>query len=1008
MEYYVHSAYKRHPGMLTIGLIPENSANEPQNRMRTGVFEAARKYNVNVICFTHLEAVTKNAKSYGHEEEQYQHSHIKLQQLIEEFELDGIMFLGWAILFQGESLARFQQRFSHIPILSLGKGQPNIPSTLFNSEPYVEELVLHLIREHGRKKVVFVESWLEDNRKRGYITALKDNELYSSDLFISSSDLKGVSLSERAQRTLEILIDERKVEFDGIILNRAEESIMIIELLKKRGIRVPEDVSVTAYEDDISLQFADPPVTTIYFPFREIGYSGCEQMIQLLTEGKTPLHNLVTGHILYRESCGCRQGGNLTDYSEYDKDLFHQSTDLQQIEASFRRTLESGSNEFLVTLQDQLNQRKNNSNNYQRVISVLRKKYAHTHASEPLEAMKVENLWHAARIMVSQSENSWIANNMLKKRKVDRTLEEFSQSLLNTFSIPKIMEVLEFNLGILNIHSCNIFLSDTSKQDYNYSTHIYGFSEYQGMLIKAERIQTKAYNHQFINKGDKARILVVSLLQVDRNDVGFIYFEPGPLEGNLYLRLAIQLSNALIGTIMVDKLTQEILLRTEKEAQLSYYAHYDMVTTLLNRRSFYEGIRQIDVNSKFYIFYIDVDGFKNVNDSLGHDVGDLVLNEISERIKLVLKGHVVAFPKKELILRGAEEAESIFRIGGDEFTAIVRYIEDMEELNQLASQLIERIRLPYHIRGNRILISCSLGISSYPTDTVDRNLLIQYADIAMYDAKKEGGSSYQFFNKRLEQAANTKLKLGNDLRLALDNNEFLLHYQPQVNCDINSIVGVEALLRWNHPKRGMIAPNDFIELAENMGLIVPIGDWVLRQACEQMRLWRNERLSPSRVAVNLSVKQFMDGKLAERVLLILEETGLEAQYLELEITENIAMKDEQFNVLQELRNHGVTISIDDFGTHYSSLSYLKRFPVNKLKLDQSFVRGIQTDNKDREMIKAIINVAKSFELEIIAEGVETMEEKEFLVDNGCSFIQGYYYYKPMAASELSQLLREHV
>jgi diguanylate cyclase (GGDEF)-like protein len=1005
MEYYVHSAYQKHPGKLTIGLIPENSANETENAMRTGVFEAAKKYNVNIICFTHLEAVTKNSISYGYEAEQYQQSHDMLQQLIEEFELDGLLFLGWSILFAGERLQQFQQRFSHIPIFSLGKELADIPSAHFNSEIYIKELVLHLIESHNYKKIVFVESWLEDERKFAYLETMKEHHLYNEDLFISSKDLEGVMLSERPQRTLDILMNERKIEFDAIILMRAEETRIMMEELKLRGMTVPWDVAVTSYEDDISLQYAYSPVTTIYFPFKEIGYTGCEQMIQLLTHGKIPLETAVPSHILYRESCGCMHGENLTHSSDYDKVLLRQNSDFQHLESSFLQTMESGSNEFLTSLQNQLKQNSDSFHNYQRVISALRNKYAPTYQSNPLEMTKVENLWHVARIMISQSEKSWIANDMITKRNMDQMLEEFSQSLLNTFSIPKIMELLEFNLGLMNIHSCNIFLSDSSDNGFKRSTHIYGFSAYQGMLIKAEKIVTKDYNHRFIQMNSKSRILVVSLLHVERNDVGFIYFEPGPLDGSLYLRLAIQLSNALIGTIMVDKLTQEILLRTEKEAQLTYYAHYDMVTTLLNRRSFYEGITQLDATIKFYVFYIDVDGFKNVNDSLGHDIGDLVLTEISDRIKQILKGYVIPFPKKDRVVRGNQEAESIFRIGGDEFTAIIRFTDDIEEVTSLADRLIEEIRLPYYIRGNRILISSSLGISSYPKDTLDRNLLIRYADIAMYNAKKDGGSAYQLFNTKLEHVANTKLKLGNDLRLALDNQEFTLHYQPQVDCRDNSIIGVEALLRWNHPKKGQISPDSFIALAEDMGLIVPIGDWVLRQACMQMKLWRDAGFSPKRIAVNLSVKQFMDGKLAEKVLQVLEETGLDAQHLELEITENIAMKDEQFIILRELRNLGVTISIDDFGTHYSSLSYLKRFPVNKLKLDQSFVRGIQSDARDREMIKAIINVARSFELDIIAEGVETLEEMEFLVENGCSFIQGFYYYKPMVAIELTNVLR---
>ena len=340
--------------------------------------------------------------------------------------------------------------------------------------------MLHLIQDHHYKKIVFIEPWLEDGRKNAYFEVMNQHELYNEDLFISSKDLEGVILTERHKRAFEILTNERKVEFDAIIMMRAEETRLMLDLLKHNGISVPYDVAVTSYEDDISLEFAYSPVTTIYYPFKEVGYAGCEKLIQLLTEGKTPLHTDVPGYIQYRESCGCVHGKNQIASSEYDKLLLRQDSDARSLEQSFLESMESGVDEFLNTLHLQLKRHSSSINNYQRVISVLRNKYSSSYELNPAAMARAESIWHMARIMVSQSEKSWIANDMITKRNLDQTLEEFSQSLLNTFSIPKIMDVLEFNLGELNIQSCNIFLSDSSRRSFKNSTHIYGFSDYQG------------------------------------------------------------------------------------------------------------------------------------------------------------------------------------------------------------------------------------------------------------------------------------------------------------------------------------------------------------------------------------------------------------------------------------------------------------------------------------------------------------------------------------------------
>ncbi|WEK53529.1 MAG: EAL domain-containing protein [Candidatus Cohnella colombiensis] len=929
MTYQLHSKHDNN-GRLTIGLIPENSANEHENRMRLGIIEAAKKHNVNLICFTHLEAITNQSITYGHEAEQYQNSHDILLELIEQFDIDGLLFLGWSVLYDGDGLDQIKRHFAEIPILSLGKIFPGMPSVYCNGGENIQELILHLIHKHDYRKIAFVESWIEDSRKDFYITTMKEQGLFDPDLLVSATDVSVGSLADRPAKTLSLLLDERKVNFDAIIVMRAEEARIMLELLLERGLRVPDDVCITSYEDDLSIQYAYAPMTTIYFPFYEIGYTGCERMIELLTTGEVIDLTEVPSHIVYRQSCGCK----LDDHAS------------------------------LATID---------------LATTLQK---------------------------SEAEKAALVTKMITKHRHDLVVEEFNQSLLNTFSSSKILDILEPNLELLDIRSCNIFLNGKLSNRFEYCSHIYSYENHHRISTEPT-VHIRSFNRQKMHEDGESKLLIVSLLHVEKNYIGHISFEPGPWDGLLYLRLAILLSHAFIGTHMVDKLTQEIILRKEKEKQLSYYANFDTPTQLLNRRSFYEAISQIADVDRFYFCYMDMDGFKNVNDSYGHAAGDQMLIEISHRVQQILSSYVLKFSKKQFVmgLHEDEEVDAIFRMGGDEFIAI---IPDLAEPGVVAiiNELIERLRMEYIVMGKRVQISCSVGISCFPHDSDDRMQLVQYADMAMYRAKKEGGNQYRLFKSQMMQESLMRREISNHLRYALENNELSIHYQPQVDCTNGTIIGLEALLRWNHPVLGQVPPATFIPIAEESGLIVQIGDWVMRKAVEQMIAWKHDNVPPIRIAVNLSAIQFFDGQLVKKVRTLLEETGWEASLLEFEITENIAMKEEHISILHKLRKLGVAISVDDFGTHYSSLSYLKRFPVTKLKLDKSFIRGIQSDPKDREMIKAIIFVAKTFDLEIIAEGVELLEEVKYLLDNGCTLIQGYYYYKPMDPSDIRKILQQ--
>ncbi|MDR6554897.1 EAL domain-containing protein [Paenibacillus qinlingensis] len=426
----------------------------------------------------------------------------------------------------------------------------------------------------------------------------------------------------------------------------------------------------------------------------------------------------------------------------------------------------------------------------------------------------------------------------------------------------------------------------------------------------------------------------------------------------------------------------------ESEQMLSYLAYHDVLTGIHNRAHFQMMLKeQITYNEKrgtsLVVLFFDLDNFKMVNDSHGHHMGDHMLQEVVYRIQQSnLAYHTFA------------------RFGGDEFAILLENSPTEQDIQAFCGQLIAILKPPCLLENRAFFINASIGIVQYPHGGSTWDALLKNADIAMYMAKKESGSSFCFFNQQMEMHSISKLEMESHLRQSLERNELEIVYQPQIDCLQGTIIGAEALLRWNHTTKGYISPADFIPLAEELGLIDVIGEWVLRGACEQMKAWHSLQDVPQMISVNISVKQLNDVHFVDKVMAILEETGLEARYLEMEITENVAMLDEKMGVLYTLRELGISISVDDFGTHYSSLSYLKRFPVTKIKLDQSFVRGIQTDSKDRAMIKAIISVANAFQLQIIAEGVETEEQVEFLVANGCYQIQGFYFHKPMGPEQL--------
>lgn len=444
----------------------------------------------------------------------------------------------------------------------------------------------------------------------------------------------------------------------------------------------------------------------------------------------------------------------------------------------------------------------------------------------------------------------------------------------------------------------------------------------------------------------------------------------------------------------INTVVQEITERKRMEEEIRYQAHHDDLTDLPNRKLFIE-ILGIDLaearrhRKRLAILFLDLDRFKEINDTLGHAAGDQLLIEVAGRLRHTIR-----------------EADTVARVGGDEFSILISDFANIEDINIIARKTLNSFLQPYVIAGHELHVTTSIGISIYPDDSEEKEALLKYADIAMYHAKEIGKNNYQFYNPDINIRSIERMRLENRLRQTLEREELVVYYQPQVNLGTSRITGAEALVRWRHPELGLLSPAQFIPVAEETGFIVSLDEWVLRIACMQAKSWQETGYPPTRVTVNLSTRQFQQANFVEKVSSILKETELEPDFLEIEITENTAMQNIERTVanLSKLNEMGVSFSIDDFGTGYSSLNHLKKLPLQKLKIDKSFIRGLGEDLNDQAIVNAVIAMAHNMNLQVVAEGVETREQLSFLQGNNCDGMQGFLFSEPLPAAEMRELL----
>jgi diguanylate cyclase (GGDEF)-like protein/PAS domain S-box-containing protein len=443
-------------------------------------------------------------------------------------------------------------------------------------------------------------------------------------------------------------------------------------------------------------------------------------------------------------------------------------------------------------------------------------------------------------------------------------------------------------------------------------------------------------------------------------------------------------------------ITEDVTERKRAEERLVYLAQYDHLSGLPNRALFQDRLAQGLAQSErenwiTAVMFIDLDRFKVINDTLGHAAGDKLVIAVAQRLS-----------------RTVRTGDTVSRLGGDEFALILQNIAKGPDAAIVAQKVLDVLAEPFDIDGHEIFVTASIGLTIYPTDNEVAEALLKNADSAMYRAKQLGRNNFQFYTTEMNARSGESLHLENSLRRALERQEFQLHYQPKADLRSGRIVGVEALMRWPHPELGSVSPVKFIPLLEETGLIVPAGEWVIRQACEQLRAWRDQGVPAVPISVNLSGRQFQQKDLVHSITRIITAADVDPGMLELELTESTLMAnpDEANRVLQALRTFGLHISVDDFGTGYSSLAYLKRFPIDSLKIDRSFVQDIIHDNDDAAIVRAVITLAHSLKLTVIAEGVETEEQLTFLINNGCDQMQGYFLSVPLPADACTQLIAQ--
>ncbi len=764
--------HERATGRPTIAFLSENANHESESLMLAGAAEASERCDANLLYFTHLENDGVLMPAGGISDMKARHR--KLERLTEQFNVDGVLFIGWSKRFNSEHLAGLSQRFDRIPFMSIGKDFESIPSVIMNGGLYVEKITRHLINEHGRREIAFIAPWNNDTRVDSYSRTLEEFGFADERRIVQYDDMKSWSIETRMRRVLSLLLEDRQVSIDAVLVMTALDGQYMRDAILERGLRIPEDIALVCYENEPSLTFSKPSLTTIHYPFKELGRAGVEALVQLIRTGECPFITDVPGAILYRDSCGCTV--NNVKPMRLDRSVsFSKSLNLEDAALTVGDTLRGlfplipldyaglaegflgdvrgvRSGRFLDALQNQILYLSDPipAAGLAEMIDAFREQTIRYTSDDEAMILRAEELLFAARYITKDRDhydNILLHIDQAKKRGI---LDFIGKSLLSAYSIPSIMNTLESYMGWIEIPTNYLITYNDKDNSFDSCRAIFAYHDHENRLQEfGQDGSIRDIFGTFKRIRNRRFALIVMLMHVGEDQIGVSWMETGQCPGDIILNLGILISTALKGSLLiaesqslVHRLSSVIELRRDKELQLAYYADSDALTRLYNRRFFYDTLgAETRGTAPFSLFFMDIDGFKKVNDTYGHDIGDVLLVQISERIIANLGKHVL--PVRHAALRDDRHTMAIFRHGGDEFIALIAGTRQ-EQVAGLAARLVSSISEPYDLMNHTVNVSCSIGISRFPEQTRDPLQLVKLADIAMYRAK-ETGDGFEFY-----------------------------------------------------------------------------------------------------------------------------------------------------------------------------------------------------------------------------------------------------------------------
>lgn len=955
---------------------------------------------------------------------------------------------GWLLLTNPHSILPSSSKFlraiesSGKPIVTVGYQERSIRchSVLIDNRQAVKDAVSHLVRDHGHRRIAFVGGREHADlieRYEGYIEALRDNGIpYEAELYFetnSSLRLGGVSAAEAML--------ERGMNFTAVIAATDLNAMGVIETLQAEGYHIPRDLAVIGFDDLPSAATFHPPLTSVHQSITDLARVSINLLYRML-DGEQMEHGAtyIPTTFITRSSCGCSYSSEAVPMEVLQKRL-------EQSEANVKH-LTNSQNQLAANWASASREEFFDFSKMFRGIShwgclalweTNKNDHRHLIVKQVYSQFEIPVPPIGLRIPIEQFPPvNWLPNlgeNEFVRVQSIRSDQEDLGFIVLVGPIDKLVLISEVDITRI---SCNISVTALVRdQLYNQVRSIAEQLEIVSrttndgiwdMDILTNRIQwsPRAYDmfssiretltshpksfFRLIHPDDYCRVRTALKQHLD--DGSPLKFEfriqGGDKEQQLWLYAAGDSIQDQYGNKirMIGSLTN-ITEKKLAEQQITRLAYHDALTGLPNRRFFRERFQQAkaaaDHNSyKLGIMLIDLDRFKIINDTLGHQAGDQLLQQVACKMEDIVR---TSFPAT----RVEQESAFVSRLGGDEFIVLFKGIQAVSQLQHVADLLLLGFQQPFVIENLELFTTASIGISVYPDDGMDVDVLSRCADIAMYKAKEKGKNRSETYNSAINSLTFERLSMENELRKALERGEFELHYQPQIDLEKDEIYGVEALIRWRTPERGLVPPADFIPLAEDSGIIIPIGKWVLREACTQKKKWIEQGLPPSVVSVNISAIQLQQNDFVDIVKTVLEDTDLPPEALCLEITESTAIMNwtDSINKLQQLNELGIHIAIDDFGIGYSSLSMLKQLPITNVKIDRSFVQDMVVNPDDAAIATAIISLARKLGLIVIAEGVETEDQKVLLMKEKCNCIQGYIYSKPLLPEECAAFMRNY-